>query len=898
MKKVISIVLSLTILFSIFTIVPASAADTGRDAVYENAIQIIVDLGLLGLSNDGAIDVNADVMRRDMAEIIAKSMRLTELAGPVDTVYSDVKSDDNKSGYVNLVGNSGIMVGYSDGSFEPFRAVKYNEAVKTLVCMVGYGAYAERNGGYPLGYLKTAASIGITSRSGSDGDNNITLGELCYMLKKALEVDILMESSYGESTTGYVKANGMTLLDEKLDVYKLTGQVTATYFTSLAGQSNLRKDQIAIDDKVFRSNIKELHKLLGMNLVFYIKRESGSVDEEIVAIDYISEENEQVKFYSDDIETVSDNKIEYYSEGKTIDVKVADDAYLIYNGKAKLSWSFDYFDNAEYTLLDSDEDGVFDIVFVNEYVNLAVQATNVDENTIWFKTDSDVWSKIKLDEDEGTKFLITDKDDIEVGIKDINEWDILSVAKSLDGEVYIIKYSNEYTEGFCSAIADESVIIEENEYEFDESIMLNIAVGPLKIGDAGKFYFDFRGRIAAVDYTGDTSKKYGYLLGMTGPKGLDDTIKVRLFTENGEFVNFTLANKVKLNKAIKNSTTLVSNDALVSMGEVIKQLIAYETNIDGKINSIETALDGNLYTEDERMHHFTKSDTFASIYYRGGNMKMIASRYFLDEETKIFIIPANVSDESSFMVCGVANLISSKKYTNVNIFDVSQNNVAGVVTIAPSADMFLYYSSSPVGIVTNVSQALNADKETTTMITVNTNGEEKKITPKSENVQAVFGTSAITDLTKEETGFADGDGKPVSAIPVDKIEVGDVVMYAANEKGEIDSIQMLFRNKSKAYKEAAGSGTLTKDNAYSGMYYTFSTVEKVLPNGLRFQVPVADSETEKYTRVFPYYKGTKYLRCIPERGVVNVITQNDIETGDNVFLFASGSNVKLVVVYE
>ncbi|MBQ4517344.1 MAG: S-layer homology domain-containing protein [Clostridia bacterium] len=895
MKKVMSAVLAVTIIFSIFTIVPASATDTESNAVYGNDVQIIVDLGLLELSNNGEIDVNAEVTRRDLSEMVVKSMGLANSVDPVDTIYSDVKSDDHKSGYINVAGNSGIMIGYSDGTFEPFGAVTYNEAVKTLVCMVGHGEYAEAHGGYPLGYLKTALTLDIIDRSNPQEDHNITLGELCYMLKKALEADYLMESSYKDSNIGYTTAKGMTLLSEKLDIYKLTGQVTATYFTSLAGQSNLRKDQIAIEDIVYKSDLKELYKLLGMQLVFYIKRDNGFDGEKVVAIDYRNNYNKQVKFNSKDIETISGNKIKYYTDGASFNATVADDAYLIYNGKAKLSWSFSDLVNVEYTLLDSEGDGIFDVVFANKYVNLAVETTNVDENTIWFKTDSDEWSKIKLDEDKGTKFIITDKDDIEVDIRNLQEWDILSVAKSLDGEVYIIKFSNEYTEGFCSEIAGESAIIEGKEYEYDKNITLNPAVGPIKIGVVGKFYFDFRGKIIAVDYTGDASKKYGYLVDMAGPKGLDDTIKVRLFTENGEFVNFTLANKVKLNKVITNSTALVSNDALVSMSEVKKQLIAYETNVEGKINSIETALDGNLYTEDERIHHFTKSDTFPTIYYRGGNMKIIASRYFVGEETKIFIIPANVNDESSFMVCGVANLISSKQYSNVNIYDVTQNNVVGALTVAYAADMFIQ-NSSPLGIVTGVAQGLNDDGDTTTVITVNTDGVEKKLTPKNEDVQAIFGTGAITDLTQEKTGFADGDGKPVNAVPLDKIEVGDVVMYAASTKDEIDSISILFRNKSKKYKEAGAS--FTKDNAYSGKYYTFSSVDKVLPNGLRFQVPVSGSETEKYTRVFPYYSGTKYLRCIPERGVVNVITQNDIEKGDNVFLFASGSNVKLVVVYE
>lgn len=56
----------------------------------------------------------------------------------------------------------GYVSGYGNGLFCPYEYITYDEALKMLVGVMGYSDYAQKYGGFPLGYNDTAKYMGLT----------------------------------------------------------------------------------------------------------------------------------------------------------------------------------------------------------------------------------------------------------------------------------------------------------------------------------------------------------------------------------------------------------------------------------------------------------------------------------------------------------------------------------------------------------------------------------------------------------------------------------------------------------------------------------------------------------------------------------------------------------------
>lgn len=56
-----------------------------------------------------------------------------------ETAFDDVVADYWASGYINLASKQGIINGDGNGKFRPQDDVKYEEAIKMVVCALGYG---------------------------------------------------------------------------------------------------------------------------------------------------------------------------------------------------------------------------------------------------------------------------------------------------------------------------------------------------------------------------------------------------------------------------------------------------------------------------------------------------------------------------------------------------------------------------------------------------------------------------------------------------------------------------------------------------------------------------------------------------------------------------------------
>lgn len=164
--------------------------------------------GIMQGDPDGNMRLEDGVTRAEMAKIIVTALDYGACAN-TDTSFSDVASSHWASGYINEAYKAGIIAGRGDGTFAPEDGVTNEEAVKMIVCALGYDVLADMYGGYPFGYMQTAERQGVLANLNLNGKAKATRGDVAALMCNALDIPFLRgQKSEDGSGMEYVIMDG------------------------------------------------------------------------------------------------------------------------------------------------------------------------------------------------------------------------------------------------------------------------------------------------------------------------------------------------------------------------------------------------------------------------------------------------------------------------------------------------------------------------------------------------------------------------------------------------------------------------------------------------------------------------------------------------------------------
>lgn len=894
MKKITAIIICASLLLGIPQVfAEEEIAPVQGGAVNQKHVQAIEFLADLGLTDKSPENPNEPALRSELAELAVRSMG-SGVKAAEDTPFRDVKSDNPASGYIREAYSSGIMKGASDLLFEPNGNVDPKQMITVMVRMTGYGAIADAQGGDYAAYAKTADRAGLRKGVSFKSTEYITFGEMAYAVRCALEADMMEFSGYGSDGSVFDRKKGSTLLENTLKIRTVKGQVTANYFTGLAGKSSLNENQIEAARTVYTVSKKNAADFLGKAVKLYID------DEDIVRAIETDGSCDEVTVKSDKISAVLDGSLKYENEnGGISSVNYRADGYLIYNGEAKLAWSkkdIERVTNGTVRLIDADRDGTYEIIFADRYADMLVSGVSAEDETVSFKTGSAL-AKLDLSSEADIKYDLRDSSGNTLEIKDIPKDSLLSAAMSESKGVCRLYVSTERAAGTCTAIDGDSVEIDGASYPMTADLRDS---GKLKLDTEGTFYINFLGYAAAFDY--GISYEYGYLIKIGKEKGISPDVRAKLFTKSGELVYLTLEDKVKFNDSASRlkASDVCESELLVSGSETREQLVAYTLNAGGKISRLSTAADGSGMTYAEKTGKFTCDAAFTggaadtSTRYIGSKWKMFGGRYLLDDDTVIFLIPSDLNDEEKFSIISYSGLANETFYGSVKLYDEDENNRVKAVVI-PADGVASIDQYSPVGIVKNTKMIRNADGDFDCAVTVVSGGKDVVLT--SENSEEIVRMNqAITDSAADDDYAAENGA--VKKITLEQLDKGDIICYNAAADGKLRDAEVILRAKTAFEKEYwPGTDSLPSANYFYRMRYAaFGTVDAPVKNGARVTVP-SPGGAERYTRVFPIEASAQVLKYNSENGVTS-ITADEIFADDKIFVYAGSDMVKLVVVYR
>ena len=581
LTRVLALVLVLAMMMS--TVAFASFTDVAADDDYAEAIETLAALGIIKGYEDGTFGADKAITRAEAVAIVNRIQNLSLAASGAAgaSLYTDVAADHWALGDINLATQMGVISGDGNGLFRPEDQVSYQEMVKMLTSALNYGPAVAEHGGWPTGYLVVAQNKGILADTVNGGATAANRGVVAQLTFNALTAPLMEQTGYGDdkeyhfidANDGY--AHTKTLLDQKLDIYKVAVEAEANDSVALTGTVANPGEVIVslLADMYFDVNVptdlagnftwKKANSDLGDQLAYqaiaYVKKNAEKKYEVLYsAVDKIA--NSTVTVPAADITGVTSTVIstedeenvkeKYYIDGSTV---VLVNNVALGSSLALSDFTYDgvnVLDNDVTFLYNDNNDDAIDYIFIKKFATDVVAEASHNGKTIVGKQ-----ALINLDTDANKKLVYTlTLDGEEATPADLQEGDVFSYIVSNMRNSYEIIATRNSVEGTIDAYSATKAewTIGGEVYEESQSAKANGMNTKLQTtpGVSGTFYLDPFGKIAYFEKAATNgavaAANFGLVknFGLTSNSALGKKAGVELLKADGTTEQIVLANKV------------------------------------------------------------------------------------------------------------------------------------------------------------------------------------------------------------------------------------------------------------------------------------------------------------------------------------------------------------------
>ncbi len=747
MKKIISV---LTVCFLICTGASASPQS------------LISDLGI-----SGRWDSQFFVTRGTFAAAVSEVIKITPDAG-AENPFGDLEPRHEFYGQILACYKAGIISGDGSGSFRPNDPITHMQAVKMLMSAMGYDAYANVRGGYPMGYLLAAQEASLLDNFKMNSDAWLSESEGATLLYNALHSPVLEMVAVG-SEMEYQISSDTTLLSRYFNMFKGEGRLYGVYGLLLSENYAVGKGEVQIGDEKYLTGNNDLRKFVGHNVEFYY-RENDDGENEIVSV---SSKSTEIEFSVQDIIKTDGGRIYYDGEnGKTESISIVMETAVVYNGKIVDIYNPDDFKNKEgkaRAVLDRGNNLI--AIFFEIGRDIVVKAVDTDAKVIYDKYS--MANNLVLD-DDASEITFIDEYGYDMKLEELGEGDVLTVVESKDREIVHIYYSNSETKGTVTSVENDGKVLEIDGIAYETTAMFR-EHNSIRTGSYGLFLLNVNKKIVGVELRTGGSR-FGYLLHATSGTGLAGNYEFRILREDGEIVNLSTVSVVEADGSRiyaegepMNPENLIKY--LSDANGVVQQPIRYQTNNEGKITLIDTATKGAA--EDEKslvrgysgnnLRYLTRTNTFAA-------------KVPIRQTTAVFLVSprGSVTDNMNYRAHDAGSYFANQQYYNIESFYMGDDShIAEVIVKTLRMEARPIKSSTPISIVERISVRLNENMEEVYGLSVYTNNSLQQLEVNSNAV--------VESIKRIDNSSLTHNLKP-----------GDVIRYELNEINKVATIDLVY----------------------------------------------------------------------------------------------------------
>ncbi len=914
MKKIIGIILAVSMLFTMTSFAEGTAAVSTADT---SAIEILDALGALDSMGFGVLDADIVLSRSQFIQLII-SITFPEFDGAGKDVspFSDVAKGSEGYGELCAAYDMRLVSGDGNGKFNPDHKIEFESAVKIIMTLLGYEADAALRGGYPTGYCSMARMLGVDSALTTEEKTSFTFAAAAKLLLGALETEVKEVKGVSIGADGgyaYYLRVGETLMYNALKVRKGRGILKLNHYTELTNPVSDNDYTVQIGSFTGKMyGPAEQEQYIGYEVEFYYQEtERGNV----VLYMEPTDNNEVVDINLGDA-SYSGRRLDYYNDAGTrrYSADIPASAMIICNGKAITDYSkldaliakaIDIGDGS-IKLVDNDDDGIYEVVNINMEKNLVVQAVDIENEFIADKfTNANA-----LDLKDAGDWVFWDKNYKNIELADIAEGMVITYirndydidgdgTKDGDGEYVRGMISGTVVDGEVSKVwaGGKRQILEINSVEYKLSGSLNKEGIKFGVGDKVTAYINYRGEIVAMKRR-ETTSQYGYIIAaQISDEAFGDYIQLKMLLESGGVQVVDCARSLKID-GVQYKTTAELNTACALLNT--PQVVKYLLNSDEKVIQIdrselaETADENTITTDNSllhlmppngsdaqgravRMQYFTQPKLFVGAGYgiETTGSSETYGQLVISTSTKVMVVPdpdaIGKKDDDYFF--------TSLTYFAANGDFYVQGFVNGKDEFYP--ELLLVESTG--------------QSETTGANVVFVTGKYTTLDSDENEVDAI--TAMTTAGATKEFTFASG----VSSATLGE---GDVVDLALNMRGNVAATEMIYD---------ASAGTLMGDYQTIATYHSsavrpeigyvysvegdnvaFSTTE---PTGTMYYKDLMFMPIASSTKVYVFENTGREIKC-KLGSKADIQDYKSFGKASKIFYYTTQAVVRMVVIYK
>ncbi len=549
--KIISLLLTLAMMLTMVLPMTVSAAfsDVPASHHYYNAITNLSAEGILNGFEDGTFKPEEPVTRAQFTKIICYALSVGNLTYSTEekSIFTDLAPEHWAADNIVTAYKQGIINGMGDGTFAPEAGVQYEQAVKMVVCALGYGNRALSLGEYPVGYMTMASQLkllkGITDAKMYEV---MSRGAVAQLIDNMLDTD---QNIGGEQ--------GGSIRDEVSTSKKVEGKVLAGYGVALYTGDDLdkcRKNEIIIETNEGNvaydvSEIKnfDIYEFLGRSVTVYYEEESGVSAQVLSSIALQARKNETTKIELDMIYDYDDSTIEYYTDADRTETETVtyqgNDTNVLWNGQPtsyNVQTLLDSYGakSGYITLVSSEANQSADVAFLKTYETIVVDVVDKKNYKISAKN---VINSYVLDVTDRNKNITITMNGNDYPFSSIKTNDILSISESADKKVIEVLVSTKVVTGKITSMLTEPqtqiklntgntiYTVSPEVYDAETNNSGSTAIAALQAGQYLTISLDAFGKVARFIVSAESSYSYGYISALEHGTSTKPVIKVMIY---------------------------------------------------------------------------------------------------------------------------------------------------------------------------------------------------------------------------------------------------------------------------------------------------------------------------------------------------------------------------------
>lgn len=863
MKKIISWL----IVFAIMLSSVCFAAQSG-DAGTDRTAQLLKDLNIYPETQFG----DANITRGEFVSYVVRLCGVKYTTA--NQVFSDVTPEHEFFSEIDTAYSMGIIKGNDNGIFSPNDNIILSDAVETLIRLLGYSEWIKNFGGVKMAALRTGIMKGIKDSA----DSYLSVDAYTRLMKNVLDTDIMVGSVNGE----YSIKEGEGPLSEFLKIKKMTGVVSECFYTALNGKSTTKSGELVLKDNDVEYRFKthlsddEIFGFLGKSVELYYRAES----DDNIAVSVIEKETNRelvIDAGKLNIDKLTKTEFLYADRDATKDksAKISKSAYVIYNKSAVVDYTVADFKitNGKIRLVDADGNGIYEVVFITEYIYTYVDRVNTSDQTI---NDKFMLNYIFYDEE-----TVIYADGEKIPISSLVQNDLIEVEKDKEGKVTTIRRINDKIVGTVERIKEDSVFIDGEEYYFSgyyksldamqEPVSEFISV---KLGKKQCMVMNEYNEILIVvdiPVTGADAlvAEYGFLIAVgKESRGVDPSVKARILNSAGVVETLKFRSRTKIDGSTISKDKIEDyfiskfNCSYVGSALDIGEIVLYTVNKDGVISEVDTPY-FNAQKEDNTSLKKDLEDVQAIYAYDTG---YFSGRVGIGPETIVFRIPANYSTDNKYY--GRTSMSVNGKNSTICAYNMKRDGVAGVITVEED-------SNNTPGYIDNWADVYMVDE---IINVLDQNGEIR---------EALVGHSQ----KGRKEFIIDKDFNLVN------FERGDLIRVGFNFDNELNNIEVVMR-----LKDRIGTPFMSGEPYAGNHWYWFGEVVYTRGNIAAVRMD-AEGNDIRYFNLSDAFVRAHYIYNGKRNGI-QYVSMNDIvgsesgKKGDWILMYAWKGKVKDIYVYR